>query len=115
MRKVLTGVGALTLAAFSAAVAVAATCHTSATAMHAMPKCTSASGPVVWYVPSAKTYYAKGSSRFGMGTGMYVCRATALTHGAKLGSAAGGTATGTPMPRASHLGRARARPKQAAT
>ena len=40
-----------------------------------------ATGPVVWYMAAAKTYYLKGSSHYGKGMGMYVCRATAVARG----------------------------------
>ena len=48
---------------------------------HMMPHCTSKAGPVVWFMAPAKTYFTKGSSHYGKGMGMYVCRATAVARG----------------------------------
>ena len=55
--------------------------------MHVVPHCTAKSGPVVWWMASAKTYYLKGSSHYGKGTGTYACRATAVARGGHPGMA----------------------------
>lgn len=79
MRNVLGGAfAALSIALISSS--VPATAQTSMSGhMMMMPKCSANSGPVVWYVTSTKTYYAKGSSMYGKGSGKYVCKSTAAS------------------------------------
>ncbi|HTD33281.1 MAG TPA: hypothetical protein VK665_06455, partial [Candidatus Elarobacter sp.] len=79
MRSVLSGVAVFALAAASMSVAAGQSSH--AMSSSSMPKCTSATGPVVWYNASAKKYYTKGAAQYGKGTGSYVCRATAVARG----------------------------------
>jgi hypothetical protein len=96
MRIVLGGMAVAALVAGSVSGAFAASCTMSSMMMHPMPHCTSKTGPVVWYVPSAKTYYLKGSARWGHGTGLFACRATAVARGAHPGTA--GTMGGSQHP-----------------
>jgi hypothetical protein len=82
MRILVSGAAAAAFALGSMTVALAAPCTTGGGMMrHAMPKCSATTGPVVWYMASAKTYFVKGSSHYGKGMGMYVCRATAVARG----------------------------------
>ncbi|MDP9107338.1 MAG: hypothetical protein M3N49_15595, partial [Candidatus Eremiobacteraeota bacterium] len=79
----------------SMTVAVAAPCTMTGGVMgHAMPKCSATTGPVVWFIASAKTYFLKGSSHYGKGMGMYVCRATAVARGGHPGMSTMGGAHG---------------------
>jgi hypothetical protein len=81
MRFVLSGAVAAAMTVGSMSFAGAAPCTMTAMMMHPMPHCTPKTGPVVWYVPSAKTYYLKGSAQWGTRTGSFVCRATAVARG----------------------------------
>ncbi len=92
MRSIVGGVAAFALVAASAAVAFASPCamNTGGMTSTMMPKCTSATGPVVWWVGSTKTYYLKGSPMYGKGHGFYACRATAVAHGGHPGKAMAG-------------------------
>jgi hypothetical protein len=92
MRTMVSGVAAFALVAASAAVAFAAPCamNMGGTTGMMMPKCTSTTGPVVWWVASTKTYYLKGSAMYGKGHGMYACRATAVARGGHPGKAMAG-------------------------
>ncbi len=88
MRILVSGAAVAAFALGSMTVAVAAPCTMTGGMMsHAMPKCTVKTGPVVWYMAAAKTYYMKGSSHYGKGNGMYACRATAVARGGKPGMA----------------------------
>jgi hypothetical protein len=64
-------------------------------------KCSKATGPVVWYVPATQTYYVV---KTGAGD-MWVCRATAISLGAKSGDATSPTQGGnqSPMPLGGHF------------
>lgn len=75
----LSGAAALALAAASASAALGM----PMTGSMMMPKCSPASGPVVWWTASSKTYSMKGTPRYGKGSGKYVCRATAVHAGGK--------------------------------
>ena len=94
MRTMVSGVAAFALVAASAAVAFAAPCTMTmgGTTSTMMPKCTSTTGPVVWWVASTKMYYMKGSATYGKGHGMYACRATAVARGGHPGKAMAGGA-----------------------
>lgn len=82
MRFLVSGAAIAAFALGSVTVAVAAPCMMDGGMMsHSMPHCTPRTGPVVWFTPSTKSFYRKGSSRWGKGTGMYVCRAAAVAHG----------------------------------
>ena len=83
MRILLGGlaVAAMTAGSMSAALAAQCTMSNGGMMAHAMPHCTAMTGPVVWFVPSRKAYYLKGSSAWGKGAGTYVCRATAVARG----------------------------------
>ena len=72
----------------SMSLAGAASCTMTSMMMHPMPHCTPKTGPVVWFIPSAKTYYLKGSARWGTGTGLFACRATAVARGGHPGMGA---------------------------
>ncbi|HEY0382656.1 MAG TPA: hypothetical protein VGC72_10685 [Candidatus Elarobacter sp.] len=76
---------AVAMAVGSMSVAVAGPCTMGGMMGHGtghfMPKCTAKTGPVVWFMAAAKTYYLKGSAHYGKGMGMYVCRATAVARG----------------------------------
>jgi hypothetical protein len=106
MRILMSGAAIAALTLGSTSGAAAAQCHmTGMNAMsHAMPHCTAKTGPVVWFMASAKLYYVKGSSHWGKGMGTYVCRATAVARGGHAGTGmTGGTSHGTtggssPMP-----------------
>lgn len=86
MKRVVNGVAIAAFALGSMSAAVAAPCtmsgmsHGSSTTTM-MPRCTARTGPVVWYVPATKTYIVRGSAHAGMGSGTYVCRATAVARG----------------------------------
>lgn len=80
-------VAAFALGSTTAGVAARCTMMTGMSS-HAMPKCSPVTGPVVWWMASAKTYFLKGSSHYGKGTGTYVCRATAVAHGGHAGTGA---------------------------
>jgi hypothetical protein len=98
MRILVSGAAIAALALGSTSGAVAAQCHmTGMNAMsHAMPHCTAKTGPVVWFMASAKMYYMKGSSHWGKGMGTYVCRATAVARGGHPGMGMmGGSSHGT--------------------
>ncbi|GAC1570913.1 MAG: hypothetical protein NVS3B7_00360 [Candidatus Elarobacter sp.] len=98
MRKMLSGIAVLALATASATAAIgmpAGTMTGGDMMGMPMPKCTSRTGPVVWMDTATKTYHMKGTPKFGMGTGMYVCRKTAVARGghmAKMGGAMHGGA-----------------------
>lgn len=82
MRILVSGAAVAAFALGSMTVAVAAPCTMTGGMMsHAMPKCSAKTGPVVWFMASAKAYFLKGSSHYGKGMGMYVCRATAVARG----------------------------------
>ena len=49
-----------------------------------MPKCTAATGPIVWWTASTKTYHMKGTPMYGKSSGKYVCKATAMHAGGKM-------------------------------
>jgi hypothetical protein len=87
MRILSSGAAAAAFALAIMSVGGAATGTMTGMMMHPMPHCTAKTGPVVWFVPSAKTYYLKGSSRWGTGTGMFACRATAVARGGHVGMA----------------------------
>ena len=82
----------MVLAIGSMSGAVAAPCTMTGMMGHAMPKCSAATGPVVWYMAATKTYYLKGASHYGKGRGTYVCRATAVARGGHPGTS--GTTSG---------------------
>jgi hypothetical protein len=107
MRILLGGAAATALAIGSMSMAVAAPCTMpGGMSGHFIPHCTPKTGPVVWFMASAKTYYMKGSSHYGKGMGMYVCRATAVARGGHpgMGMMGGGShgtmggSHGAPMP-----------------
>ena len=81
MRILVSGAAVAALALGSMTVALAAPCTMTGMMSHPMTKCSAASGPVVWYMASAKMYFLKGSSHYGKGMGTYVCRATAVARG----------------------------------
>jgi hypothetical protein len=83
----MSGAAAAAFALGSMSVAAAGPCTMSGMMSPSMPHCTPATGPVVWYMASAKTYYLKGSMHYGKGKGMYVCRATAVARGGHPGMA----------------------------
>lgn len=85
----------LVAAAFVAFGCLSAAGGAAQTATKKMPSCTSTTGPVVWYVPASKKYYARGNARYGKGTGQYVCRADAMR------MMKGGTASGATPPASS--------------
>jgi hypothetical protein len=96
-------VGGAAVAAFalgSISVAPAAPCTMSGMmGTKFMPHCTAATGPVVWYMASTKTYVLKGSARYGKGAGAYLCRTSAVARGGKAGMAgAMGGSHGSTMP-----------------
>ena len=98
MRILVSGAAMAAFALGSMSGAVAAQCHmTGMNSMsHAMPHCTAKTGPVVWFMASAKLYYMKGSAHWGKGMGMYVCRATAVARGGRPGTGmTGGSSHGT--------------------
>ena len=103
MRILLGGAAAAALTIGSMSGAFAG-CKMSNMMSHSIPHCTAKTGPVVWYMASAKTYYVKGSARYGKGMGMYVCKATAVARGGHPGvsgtmGAHGMPAAQTMMPR----------------
>jgi hypothetical protein len=91
MRILMSSAVAVAIAVGSTSVAGAAQCTMSGMmghgASHMMPKCTAKTGPVVWFIAAAKTYYLKGSAHYGKGMGTYVCRATAVARGGHPGAA----------------------------
>jgi len=87
MRILFTGAAVAALALSSTAGAGATSCTMNGMMSHPMPKCTTKTGPVVWFRAPAKTFYMKGSSHYGKGMGMYVCRATAVARGGHAGMA----------------------------
>jgi hypothetical protein len=112
MRIALSGLAVLALAAASVSAAIGAPPGSMSggamtkSSMMMMPKCTTSSGPVVWYMAPAKKFYLKGAAQYGKGKGKYVCRATAMAgggkpgvagamgHGAMGGSSGGGSSMG---------------------
>lgn len=87
MRKILSGIAVLALTTASATVAIAAPPAMAMSHAMGMPKCTSASGPVVWYMSATKKYFAKGAAMYGKGSGKYVCKGTAAKmKGAHMGA-----------------------------
>jgi hypothetical protein len=90
MHRVSSSVAVLALAVASSSVAIGAPAGSIVKTATMTPVCSTASGPVVWYVSSTKTYYVKGTAMYGKGTGKYVCRATAVSAGAKAGTSHGG-------------------------
>ncbi len=87
MKVLMSGAAAAAFALGSMSVAHAGPCTMSGMMSTSMPHCTAATGPVVWYKASAKTYYMKGSMHYGKGKGMYLCRATAVARGGHPGMA----------------------------
>ena len=87
MKILMSGAAAAAFALGSMSVAIAAPCTMGGMMSHSMPHCTAKTGPVVWWMASAKKYYMKGSSHYGKGMGSYVCRTTAVAHGGRAGMA----------------------------
>jgi len=54
---------------------------------HSMPTCPHGD-PMVWLVPKASAFYARGSQRFARGAGRYACRSGAVATGATPGASA---------------------------
>lgn len=77
MQKIVSGIAVLALATAAVTTAGGAPAATMMNHAMAMPKCTSASGPVVWYMAASKTYFAKGATMYGKGSGKFVCKRTA--------------------------------------
>jgi hypothetical protein len=97
MRILMNGAAAVAFALGCVSVGAAAPCTMPgmSPATHAMPHCTAKTGPVVWFVATAKLYYLKGSPQYGKGNGTYVCRATAVARGGHPGRAMTGGSHGT--------------------
>jgi hypothetical protein len=96
MRILLSGAAIAAFALGSMSAAGAAPCTMGGMSGGAvMPHCSAKSGPVVWFMASAKTYYMKGSMHYGKGKGMYVCRATAVARGGHAGTGMMGGSHGT--------------------
>ena len=94
LRKMLSGIAVLALATASVTAAFAMPMGSMNMGGGMMPKCTSATGPVVWMSTSTKIYHMKGTPKYGKGKGMYVCRSTAMAHGghaAMMGGSMGGS------------------------
>jgi hypothetical protein len=89
MKVLMSGAAAAAFALGSMSVAAAAPCTMSGMMGHSvlMPHCAVKTGPVVWWMASTKTYYMKGSSHYGKGTGTFACRATAVARGGHPGTA----------------------------
>ena len=88
MKVLMSGAAAVAFALGCMSVAPAASCTMGGMMSHSMmPHCTAKTGPVVWYMASAKMYFLKGSMHYGKGMGKYVCRATAVAGGGRPGMA----------------------------